>query len=79
MDAYGPHSHWFIKSDSDGHLEFLRDQAVRARSIILDIVIEIMVSSGDGTPSEETTYEFIDSCLDFMDWVMITHSIIEES
>jgi len=79
MDLYGPHSHGLLKSDPDGYVEFLRDQAERARSVNPDIVIEIMVSTGDGTPSVEKTYEIIESCLDFTDRVMIYHTNTEES
>ena len=63
MDIYGPYSHGFLKSDQDGYVEFLRYQAERARSFNPDIVIEIMVSTGEGIPSVENTYEIIEYCL----------------
>lgn len=78
-DIYGPHSHSFLKTDPDGYVEFMRSQAERARSRNPNVVIEIMVSTAEGTPSVQKLLEIIKKSLDFADRVMIYHDNSEES
>lgn len=79
VDVYGPHSHAFLKENPDEYVSFLREQSVRAKTKNPNVVIEIMVSTAEGSPGVEKLYEIVKNSLDFTDRVAIYHSKSQES